>query len=54
MIPERLRARLELRRSSAAQPHRNRYREARIRPPWDFPDDFNDIFYDTEEDEDDL
>lgn len=25
--PEQLRSRLELRRSSAAQPHRNRYRE---------------------------
>lgn len=50
MIPERLRRRLELYRSNVAQPHRNRYREARIRPPWDYPEDFNDIFYDEDDD----
>lgn len=50
MIPERLRRRLDLRKSNAAQPHRNRYREAKIRPPWDYPEDFNDIFYDEDED----
>lgn len=47
---ERLRRRLELRRSSAAQPHRNRYRDAKKDPPWLFPEDFNDIFYDEDED----
>lgn len=48
---ERLRHRLGLRSSNAAQPHVNRKREAKIRPPWDFPEDFNDVFYDCEDDE---
>lgn len=37
-----MRARLELRRSSAASPHVNRYREAKINPPWE-ADDFRDM-----------
>jgi hypothetical protein len=34
VVGERLRRRLELRRSSAAVPHRNRFREAKVDPPW--------------------
>lgn len=37
-----MRARLELRRSSAADRHANRYREAKIDPPWD-KDDYRDM-----------
>lgn len=38
-----MRARLELRRSSAATPHRNRYRETKTgQAPWD-TDDFHDM-----------
>jgi hypothetical protein len=34
-VDDRVRARLELRRSSAARPHRNRYRESKVSPVWD-------------------
>lgn len=33
-VDERARKRLELRQGNRAQPHRNRYREAKIDPPW--------------------
>lgn len=42
MVSERLRYRLGLRASNAAVPHRNRYREARVDPPWE-ADDFRDL-----------
>jgi hypothetical protein len=42
MDNERMRRRLELRRSNAAAPRRNRYREAKTKPPWD-RDDFHDM-----------
>lgn len=44
---ERLRRRLELRRSNAAAPHRNRYRERKANPPL-FPDDMHDLCWDGE------
>lgn len=50
MMFDRVRRRLELRRSNAARPHRNRHREAKINPPL-FPDDLNDIDCDCEDDE---
>ena len=47
-MDEAMRHRLELRRSNAAQPHRNRYREAKIDPPWD---EIHDYVWDGEDDE---
>lgn len=41
-MDERTRRRLELRRSNAAAPRRNRYREHKVRPPWD-EDEFRDL-----------
>lgn len=48
---ERLRYRLGLRASNAAAPWRNRFREAKIDPPWLFPDDFHDLYVTDEDDE---
>lgn len=52
---ERIRRRLELRRSNAAVPHRNRWREHKTgQQPWNH-DDFRDMFVaeelDDQEDE---
>ena len=45
VVRERLRRRLELRRSNAARPHRNRYRERKSgQAPWDV-EDFHDMVY---------
>jgi hypothetical protein len=41
-MDERTRRRLDLRRSNAAAPRRNRYREAKIKPPWD-EEEFRDL-----------
>lgn len=51
-MSERLRFRLGLRSSNAAQPHKNKHREAKVKPPWLLPEDFHDLFC-AEELEDD-